>query len=322
MHRRRCRLVAAVALTAAAGVAVPVAGPAAPAAAATCGSGGGVTVIVDFRELGGGVQGQCVRDGGGQRASSLFPTAGFPLTDVRTENGFFVCRVSGAPDASREDCVDTPPADAYWGLWWSTGDGDWSYSNYGANGLKVPDGAWVGFSWKQGSGEAQEPGVTPRTPSAPPSPSPSPQPSATPSPQQPPSQPAAPSGGQGTGEQQGRGGPGGSASPEPGVPPSASPAASGAPTTPSAPGQEGSAGPGKPSGTSTAGPGAPSSSPGDTEAPDSDPTVADPAPPRAVDDGGAEGLPGWVPPLAVGGVLAGAAAALLLRRRLGTGSGS
>ncbi len=221
MRRRLWRLVAAVALTAAAGAAVPVAGPAAPAAAATCGSGGGVTVIVDFRELGGGVQGQCVRDGGGQRASSLFPAAGFPLEDVRTENGFFVCRVSGAPDSSREDCVDTPPADAYWGLWWSTGDGRWSYSNYGANGLKVPDGAWVGFSWKQGAGEAQAPRVTPRTPA--PQPSPSPQPSPTPAPQQPPSaQPSTPSGG--AGGQQGRGG---SAPAGPGASSPASPASTG-----------------------------------------------------------------------------------------------
>jgi hypothetical protein len=51
------------------------------------------------------------------------------------------------------------------------------------------------------------------------------------------------------------------------------------------------------------------------------PELADPAPPSGGDgDSAAGGLPLWVPPLAVGGVLAGAGAALVLRRRLGAGS--
>ena len=169
--RPAARLVAAVALTAAAGVV----GPAAPAAAATCSSGDGVTVVVDFHELGGGIQTACDTSGGGEAASRLFPDNGFPLTYVQRQPGF-VCRVSGAPTADDESCVSTPPSDAYWGLWWSDGDsGSWSYSSEGAASLNVPDGGSVAFSWND-SNTKSPPGIAPPTHQAE-QPSPTPQPS-------------------------------------------------------------------------------------------------------------------------------------------------
>ncbi|WP_244932085.1 hypothetical protein [Nocardioides sp. W7] len=159
------RLAAAVALTAAAGPGLVLATGAAPAAAATCSTASGVSVLVDFKELGGGIQGSCVPDGAGQRASALLPAAGFPLTYVQTEPGF-VCRVSGKP--AQDPCVDTPPNDAYWGLWWSDGkSGSWNYANYGASALKVPAGSSVAFAWKQGGGSATAPGVAPAVHQAP-----------------------------------------------------------------------------------------------------------------------------------------------------------
>jgi len=62
------RLAAATVLVAAVGLALP----AAPASAATCSSGAGVTVVVDFHELGGGAQTACVADGGGKSGTALF----------------------------------------------------------------------------------------------------------------------------------------------------------------------------------------------------------------------------------------------------------
>jgi len=153
------RLTAAVVLAAAVGPGLTLTAGSAPAAAATCSTTSGVSVLVDFKELGGGIQGTCVANGGGQRASSLFPTAGFPLTYVQNEPGF-VCRVSAKP--AQDPCVDTPPTDAYWGLWWSDGkNGVWNYANYGASALKVPAGSSVAFAWKQGGGSASAPGVAP-----------------------------------------------------------------------------------------------------------------------------------------------------------------
>src|SRR4051812_15825181 len=98
------RLAAACLLAAAAGV-VPVS----TASAATCTSADGVSVVVDFHELGGGVQTACVSGGGGDSARSLAQAAGFQLRDVARQQGF-VCQINGLPDSP---CVNTPPADAY-----------------------------------------------------------------------------------------------------------------------------------------------------------------------------------------------------------------
>lgn len=163
-----------------------------PAAhAAGCFGSGGVTVVVDFQQLGGGAQTGCDPAGGGRVAAVSFPEAGFPLTDVQQTPGF-TCRVSGKP--ATDPCVRTPPATAYWSLWWSDGrSGTWSYATVGVGSLKVPEGGYVAFSWQGQAGRAL-PGISP-TPrrSAEPAPTSSPTPDKTPdeSPEKPPkSEPA------------------------------------------------------------------------------------------------------------------------------------
>jgi hypothetical protein len=132
--------------------------PFAPASAATCGSGAGVSVVVDFHQLGGGVRTACDANGGGEGAARLFSANGFSITYVQRQPGF-VCRVNGAP--SSDPCVNTPPSDAYWSLWWSDGkSGTWRYSTLGVGSLTVPAGGYVALSWQSGSGPAP-PGVKP-----------------------------------------------------------------------------------------------------------------------------------------------------------------
>lgn len=118
---------------------------AAPDRARGCPGDRGVTVVVDYRELGDGVRADCLRDGGGVVASALFPDAGFPLR-FTTRDPSFVCRVAGVPDS--DPCVHPSPPDAYWALWWSDGSGEWSYAQLGATGLTVPDGGYVAFVWQ------------------------------------------------------------------------------------------------------------------------------------------------------------------------------
>ncbi|MDX6371065.1 MAG: hypothetical protein QOD98_53, partial [Nocardioidaceae bacterium] len=113
--RRLSSLVAAVLATAAAGLGL-VATSSAPASAAACSGATGVTVVVDHGSLGGGVEQVCNAGGGGEDAVSLFTGAGFALTYVQRQPGF-VCRINGQP--ASDPCVNTPPSDAYWGLWWS-----------------------------------------------------------------------------------------------------------------------------------------------------------------------------------------------------------
>jgi len=157
------RLAAAVLATAAVGLVDVATAPG--AAAATCSTGAGVSVVVDPGSLGGGVQSGCIAGGAGRTASSLFASAGFDLAYVQNEPGF-VCRVNQRPSPSEEPCVNTPPEDAYWGLWWSDGtSGSWVYSNYGVGSLKVPDGGYVALAWQSGS--KTPPGVAPAVHAAP-----------------------------------------------------------------------------------------------------------------------------------------------------------
>ncbi|UFN45864.1 hypothetical protein [Nocardioides okcheonensis] len=137
----------------AAALAVLVAGPglalgSAPAAtAATCTSAGGVSVVVDYRELGGGTVTACAADGGGRSAAAIFASVGVSITYATRQPGF-VCRVNGAPTS--DPCVNTSPANAYWGLWWADGSrASWTYSSYGVGSLTVPAGGSVGWSWQQ-----------------------------------------------------------------------------------------------------------------------------------------------------------------------------
>jgi len=166
---RLARLAAAVLATSAAGVGL-VAGASAPAGASACSGATGVTVVVDHGSLGGGVDQVCNAGGGGKDGISLFTGAGFSLTYVQRQPGF-VCRINGQP--ASDPCVNTPPSNAYWGLWWSDGrSGSWSYSSLGAGSLTVPDGGSVAFAWQSGSQNA--PNVTPSSHASTPPPAPTP----------------------------------------------------------------------------------------------------------------------------------------------------
>lgn len=126
----------------------------APSGAAACSSSSGVSVIVDFGSAGGGVQTACVAGGADVPADQVIASAGFALTWVSRQPGF-ICRINGVP--TTDPCVNTPPPDAYWGIFWSDGkDGTWHYSDFGATGLQVPGGGYIGVSWQ--SGTRREPG--------------------------------------------------------------------------------------------------------------------------------------------------------------------
>lgn len=143
----------------------------APAAgAATCTSGG-VSVVVDFKGLGGGQQTGCVTGKGGSSAATILGAAGVELTRARNQPGF-VCRVQQVP--ASDPCVNASPSDAYWSLWWSDGSsGSWSYASLGVDQLEIPEGGSVGFAWDDQSGQVQPGTAPPKAQAASPSPSPS-----------------------------------------------------------------------------------------------------------------------------------------------------
>ena len=135
--------------------------PGAPASASTsttaCAPGHGVTVVVEPNQLGGDDVRLCDEAGGGRTAARLLEDNGVPLTYVQRQPGF-VCRVAGRP--AEDPCVNTPPDDAYWSLWWSDGSGDtWSYATTGVDTLQIPDGGSVALAWDGDPGD-----VMPTTP--------------------------------------------------------------------------------------------------------------------------------------------------------------
>ncbi|WP_028652443.1 hypothetical protein [Nocardioides halotolerans] len=312
---------AVVLATATAGLGI-VAGSPAPATAAACSGATGVTVVVDHGALGGGVDQVCVTSGG-QDGASLFASAGFSLTYVQRQPGF-VCRIDGQP--ASDPCVNTPPSNAYWGLWWSDGrSGSWSYSSLAAGALSIPSGGYVAFAWQTGS--SNPPGVPPAPHAS--------TPTAAPSTTAPPGGGGS-GGGSGGGHGQGGGNGGGSgggngggsgahASPTPTAPPSGRPSASSAATPTVAPTQ--SAVPTSATRSASEEP-TPTGSPATTSAPSSpsetapaDATaspseVAAPTASEPPDDAATSGtLPGWAVLLVLLALAGGSAAAYVLRGR-------
>ncbi|MDX3662602.1 hypothetical protein PV646_35335 [Streptomyces sp. ID05-26A] len=149
-----------------------------PAQAAGC---DGVTVVVDYRGLGGGVQQGCAP---GSPASGIaaLTAAGFGYTYASRQAGF-VCRINGKPGTDADKCVNASPATAYWSYWHAPAGGSWVYSNQGAATFVPGRGTVEG--WAFGAGE--QPGIAPPAAPAPPPPAQQPQPPAPPV-QQPPAQ--------------------------------------------------------------------------------------------------------------------------------------
>ena len=83
----------------------------------------GVTVVVDFRSLGGGVQTGCA-PGDPASGTAALTAAGFGYTFASRQPGF-VCRINGKP--SSDPCVNTSPTTAYWGYWHGRPGGSWVY---------------------------------------------------------------------------------------------------------------------------------------------------------------------------------------------------
>ncbi|WP_241266238.1 hypothetical protein [Streptomyces boncukensis] len=132
-----------------------------------CPDGRGVTVVVDFRELGGTTLVRCAV-GGQSSGLAALKAAGFRVAGTSRWGESFVCRLEGKPGAGREPCVDTPPTKAYWSYWHASNGGRWTYSQQGATYRTPPQGSFEGwsFSLNRPEGAAPAPRVAPRRPAA------------------------------------------------------------------------------------------------------------------------------------------------------------
>ncbi|TDC21288.1 hypothetical protein E1265_18415 [Streptomyces sp. 8K308] len=141
------------------------AGPALAGTAGFCPDSSGVTVVVDFRELGGGRVVRCA-PGGQSDGLAALRNAGFEVSGTSRWGDAFVCRINNRPGADRESCVDTPPASAYWSYWHADNGGQWTYSQLGATYRTPREGSFEGwsFSLDRETGDAPAPGVAPVRP--------------------------------------------------------------------------------------------------------------------------------------------------------------
>ncbi len=158
--------------------------PAAPAVAAACSQGGGVTVVVDFASLGGGQQVRCT-DTDPPSGIAALRQAGFTPTRAAQVPGYFLCRIDGKP--ANDPCQRTSPEEAYWSYWHAKPGGAWSYSSSGAGDFDPPPGSVEGWAFGAGDPPSAPPPRTAARPASSPTASPAasplaavPRPSASP----------------------------------------------------------------------------------------------------------------------------------------------
>jgi hypothetical protein len=130
-----------------------------------CPDGNGVTVVVDYHELGGGIEIRCAV-GDQPTGLAALENAGFTVTGTVRWGKAFVCRINGKPTPATEPCVNTPPVSAYWSYWHASNGGTWTYSQLGATSYKPPRGSFEGwsFSLNHGPTDVPPPGVAPVRP--------------------------------------------------------------------------------------------------------------------------------------------------------------
>jgi hypothetical protein len=116
------------------------------AVAGACPGADGVTVVVDFQELGGSTIVRCAT---GPQSTGLaaLKDAGITITGTTRWGEAFICRIEGKPGADTESCIDTPPASAYWSYWHASNGGSWTYSQLGAAARTPPPGSFEGWSF-------------------------------------------------------------------------------------------------------------------------------------------------------------------------------
>lgn len=137
---------------------VPQAHAAPDVADGHCTDGKSVTVVVDFQNLGGETIIKCVSGlPDGATGYDAMVGAGITPTGTIADGPEFVCRINGRPaqdeniqipgGTHNEDCVLTPPDDAFWSYWQAENGGPWTFSQQGFRNRTVIPGGYEGWSF-------------------------------------------------------------------------------------------------------------------------------------------------------------------------------
>lgn len=123
-----------------------------------CADGSGVTVVIDFQQLGGTTIVRCDSQTGRGTGLDALKNAGFQIAGVQRWGEAFICRIENRPSAVeeipvkgnehyKETCVDTPPAAGYWSYWHSGNNCAWEYSQWGVKNRDFTAGGFEGWSF-------------------------------------------------------------------------------------------------------------------------------------------------------------------------------
>ena len=118
----------------------------------------GVTVVIDFQQLGGDAIVRCNPQTTAGTGLDAMKGAGFQIAGVQRWGEAFICRIENKPAAAdkipingrenyKELCIDTPPAQAYWSYWHAANNCAWDYSQWGVKNRQFIPGGFEGWSF-------------------------------------------------------------------------------------------------------------------------------------------------------------------------------
>ncbi|MCX6523849.1 MAG: hypothetical protein NTX58_03640, partial [Actinobacteria bacterium] len=135
--------------------------PPVAAAEGACTTATGITVVIDFQDLGGGISTRCV-SGEVDNGFAALTAAGINFQTATRAPGF-LCKIAGLP--TTEQCIQPAPTTAYWSYWLANRGGNWCYSSLGAGNIVPPPGTVQGWSFSLNRTDSDAP--APRVPPPP-----------------------------------------------------------------------------------------------------------------------------------------------------------
>ena len=135
--------------------------PPVAAAEGACTTATGITVVIDFQDLGGGISTRCVSSKV-ENGFEALTAAGINFQTATRAPGF-LCKIAGLP--TTEQCIQPAPTTAYWSYWLANRGGNWCYSSLGAGNILPPPGSVQGWSFSLNRSDSDAP--APRVPPPP-----------------------------------------------------------------------------------------------------------------------------------------------------------
>lgn len=124
-----------------------------------CTDAKGVTLVVDYQDLGGTTLVKCVTGvEPGTSGLQILQAAGLNPEGTLHDGPGFVCRIGGRPTVNetlplakdptyRERCGQTPPETAFWSYWHADNGGKWTFSQSGGAAHEAILGGYEGWSF-------------------------------------------------------------------------------------------------------------------------------------------------------------------------------